>query len=215
MAPKSSPKKSPKSALTSGKFKSSITALGNKKDKRNQMIIEGLQQGVLVIYMKKWNKEEEAFLAPDVQYFNENPDIMESLGIHAIVYRRGIDGETALPQSDDSGYNWKQFVCIIGESVTLKEEQIKFANKLIEHFNNNKATAHKYQFFTRMKLGADITMSKPCPLDACLLDTDVVGLMEAAFPDEDPNDIAEYDDIMCTFWTNLEHGKSVIENAET
>ena len=212
MAPKFTPKKSPVSAFNGGKYKNSPPGLSGAKDKCNKLIVEGLQQGVVVVHVKKHNKEEEAFIGYDIHFLEENMDVMEELGINAIVMRKGIDGETPLVQSPGSSYHWKQFLLIVGEAANTKEGRAQLALKLVKHFNTNAATAEMYQYPTKMRFFKDITFNKPRPVDSCLLDADVVGLMGAAFPSLELEELVTYTDIMQGFWTNIEHGKEVMEN---
>lgn len=211
--PRAPTKKLPVSAFSSGKFKTNLDSLMNNKDKRNQLLIEGLQQGVVVAWVKKHNKDEEAFIGPDIRYLTDNMDVMENLGINAILMRKGIDGETAMPQFPNSTYQWKQFVFLIGETANTKEKRKEIANLLVSHFNNNAHTAAEYKYPRKLKFFKDTTPTNPRPVDACLLDADVVGLLAAAFPDMELDEVATYEDIMSGFWTNIDHGRLAMENA--
>ena len=108
MPPKRAPKKGgqkspPKSAFNSpGKFGSPIKV--GKKDNRNVLDFEGVDKGVMNAYVKKHNAEEEAFMSYDMRLLNDNPGIIEELGINAILSRKGVDGETAMKQSATSTY---------------------------------------------------------------------------------------------------------------
>ena len=53
-------------------------------------------------------------------------------------------------------------------------------------------------------------MDPPCPIDACLLDSDIVALMEAAYPDMELDELSTFGEIMASFWTDAEHGMEVI-----
>ena len=206
-------KKSPVSAFNSGKFKSHLSNLTKTKDNRNQFVIEGLQQGVVVGWVKKSNRDEEAFIGPDIRHLTDNMDVMEKLGINAILVRRGIDGATAMPQFPSGTYDWKQFVFLVGETCNTKEKRSQIATSLVSHFNNNDTTANEYKYPRKMKFFKDITLGTPRPVDSCLLDADVAGLMAAAFPNMELGELATYDDIMKGFWTDINHGKIVMENA--
>ena len=212
MPPKRAPKKGgqkspPKSAFNSpGKFGSPIKV--GKKDNRNVLDFEGVDKGVMNAYVKKHNAEEEAFMSYDMRLLNDNPGIMEELGINAILSRKGVDGETAMKQSATSTYNWRQFVFIIGEDDNTPANRKALASKLVAHFNSN-ANSANYQYPRKIKLGEDLTQSPCRPVDSILLDTDVLGMMLAAYPDTPLEELATFDEIMGGFWTDIEHGREV------
>ena len=81
--------------------------------------------------------------------------------------------------------------------------------------NNNKVTASEYTYPSKTKFYKDCTASPPPPVDATLLDCDVLALMKAAYPDTDLKEIGEeIPEIMETFWMDIEHGKKVMEKDE-
>ena len=207
-------KKPPISAFGTGKFKPNISTLTSKKDKRNQLVVEGLQQGIIVAWIKKHNVDEEAFIGPDIRYLTDNMEVMENLGIGAIFARRGIDGETPMKQNPKSTYQWKQFVFLVGESGNTQENRSKLATNLAVHFNTNEHTIAEYKYPRKTKFLKDITREPPRSVDACFLDSDVLKLMSAAFPTWELDEIAVYDNIVSGFFTNMEHGKRMIENAD-
>lgn len=152
-------------------------------------------------------------MRPDMKILMENPDMMEELGINAIVHRKGIDGKTPKPQSAGSPYPWNQLILIIGEEANTKEGRREVADKLVAHFNSN-AVKPTYTYPRKMKFGEDATTGGRflLPIDLCLLDNDVVALMKAAYPDMNLHEIAKYDEIMKTFWSDIEHGHEAIED---
>ena len=117
MAPKNNTKggkggkgpSTPTSAFGTGKFKRSPEFLkGVKKDNRHKLVMQGLQKGVIVGYMTKFkNKEEEPFGGPYFKMLQDNPDLMEQLGIDAILFQKGVDGDTAMPQNPACWINTK------------------------------------------------------------------------------------------------------------
>ena len=52
-------------------------------------------------------------------------------------------------------------------------------------------------------------MSNPRPVDACLLDADVVELMAAAFPSMELDEVAAFEDIMHRFSTHRKNQSCV------
>ena len=202
-------RKPPVSAFAGGKFKSSLSGLTGKKDSRNLVIVEGLQQGIVVAHVRKCNKDEEAFIAPHVRFLENNMDFMEQLGINAIVARRGSDGKTPMMNRPGSDYHWRQFLMVVGEEGNTKEERLRLAKDLVKFLND--VTKVDYKFVTKNKFSKDVTSSNLRAIDACLLDADVIGLMNAAYPSLTLDQMAEQDSIMSGFWDDISRGKEVIE----
>ena len=60
----------------------------------------------------------------------------------------------------------------------------------------------------------DCTLHPPRSVDACLLDSDVLALMRAAYPETDLEELgSEYPEIMATFWSDIQHGVQVIQES--
>jgi len=202
-------KKPPASAFSAGKFKASFAGLSGKKDVRNLVFVEGLQQGIMVAYVQKFNKEEEAFIGPHIRHFEDNMDIMETAGINAIIDRKGGDGESPMMQNPSSQFAWKQFVFATGEDNNTKEERARLGRALVNKLNDTSEVTYKYP--RKSKFFKDISAPKLNPVDARVLDADVVGLMKAAYPDLTLEEIAQFDSIMAGFWCNVARGKEVME----
>ena len=200
-------KKPPVSAFNGGKFKSRISLTG-KKDVRNHVIVEGLQCGVVVAHVKKFNKEEEAFIGPHVRHLENNEDVMENVGVNAILNRKGADGDTPMMQKPDGQYPWKQFLFVVGESNNTKQERIRLGSKLADHLNDMSSVECKFP--CKSKFVKDITSATPCPLDACLLDADVLRLMPAAYPGLSMEEMMNFDCIMAGFWCNTDRGQELM-----
>ena len=198
----------PKSAFGKGKFSGSP---GNfKKDNRDKLNFERMQNGVLIAWLEKANENAEAFKVCDFRFLNDNPDKMEELDINAIVCRKGSDGETPMKQSASSSYNWRQFVFILGEEKVGNEGDCReVLEKVVAFFNENATTAH-YQYPRKVKLGRDFTVPEFAPNSKRMLDIDVLGLVLAAFPDTPIAEIAVWDEIVGCFWEDIEHGRACI-----
>jgi hypothetical protein len=207
--PKPGPKSPPKSAFSTGKFTGG-SPFGAKKDTRHQLFIEGLHNGIVVMYIKKHNVDEEPFLNHDYRLLSEDAQVKESLGVTAILSRKGVDGITTMKQSSSSTYPWRQIVCIGGEESNTAAKRGRLASLLVGHLNNN-ATTENYRYPKRVKFGGDVTGVTFRPLDCCLLDSDVIGAMEAAYPETTLSDLSEFEDIMATFWSDLEHGNEAMD----
>ena len=198
----------PKSALSGGKYKSPILGKG-KKDSRNQVWMKGMQENVAVGWLKKSNREEEAFAAYDMELLHNQPELLETLGINAILFRKGTDGATPMPQSATSSYSWRQFLCVLGEGNT-PEGRRAFAMNLIDHLNNN-ATSEHYQYPKKYKFGGDLTATPMETVDTALLDEDVMGVMLAAYPTTSIADLVTFEDVMERFWSDIDHGREFLE----
>ena len=207
-AAKGNAKTPPKSSFKTGKF-TGKTPLKGKQDNRTGLNFMGLKPGAVAFWLKKHNSEEEPFFNYDYKLLADNPSIMEELGINAIVPRKGIDGETPRKLSTTSHYNWRQFLCIVGEDNNTPAKRKALAAKLVAHFNANANTCN-YEYPRKVKFVHDLTGSTPRPADAALLDTDVIGLMLAAYEDTPIEEVSTFDDIMCHFWTSIAHGRDVV-----
>jgi len=205
-------KPAPKSAFAVGGKIGSPEIKGASKDNRHWVIVEGIQNGVVVLHFKKFNCDEDPFWTPYAKFLDDNPEVKEELGINAIVYRKGEDGSTALPNAPGSEYSWKQLVILVGEDQNTAAHRKEVAQKIISHFNE-KATHEMFRYPRKAKFGRDVTSVPPRPVDGALLDREVIGLIMAAYPDVTPiMDLTECEDIMETFWTDVNHGAEVMES---
>lgn len=216
MPPKKTPTKKgskspPASAFKSGKFKGDTPLKGGRKDNRHILEHEGFQNGIVISFLKKFNADEEPYFLHDYQLLRDSPDVMEELGINAVLSRKGIDGETPKKQSVTSNYDWKCFVHIVGEDSNTPTKRKALIAKELAHFNSN-ANSANYTYPRKIKAGNDATNNRALrTIDCALLDCDVVGLMLAAYPDTPLEELAEFDEIMSTFWSDAEHGRAVLE----
>lgn len=206
----------PKSAFGKGKFTGVVASTG-KKDKRNILMYQGLKEGVMVAYLKKGGSgsvEEEPFFHYDYKELTDNPDIMESLGINAILNRRGDQGDEPMKQSATSSYNYRLFLLIIGEDNNTPRERKAIAMRLIAHFNDN-ANTQNYQYPTKVKLGEDLTTPEKRPIDSVLMDADVVNLMLACYPSTSVGSLVGWPQIMGNFWSDVERGAQIMQSLAT
>jgi hypothetical protein len=205
-------KSPPTSALKSGKFASKLVLSPGSKDKRHLLEYKGVQQGVVGFWVKKCDAEEEPFFLHDSQELRNNAEVRERLGIALVTKRKGEDGETELPQSPGAEYGWTLMMVLLGEDNNTANGRREVAMKLLEHFNAN-AVKPNYKFPRKVRLGRDHTGSKQRPVDNLLLDKDVYGLMAAAYPNNRPTELIAFPQVMKSFWSNIKHGKEVIEGA--
>ena len=85
---------------------------------------------------------------------------------------------------------------------------------VVDHMNKHTNTSGpKQKFPTATHLGEDMTPSTgPVALDEHLLDSDVIQIIQTAHPHSTLQEIAKHKKIMRTFFTDVEHGKLVIES---
>ena len=200
-----------KSAFASGGFKGS--PLGNKpKDNRHVLFVEGLMNGVMVAWLKKWNKNEEPYLAYDMILLTGNPELCEKLGINAIIPRRGEDGITPLKQNPTSDYDWRQFIFILGEDGNTDVNRRVVANRLIDHMNKN-AVLPNYHYPVKVRFGGDRTKTPMATISDHMMNKHVLSMMRSAYPAMTVGQLLADTDIMESFWNNVAYGISyLVEN---
>jgi hypothetical protein len=205
------PKKPPTSKFKSGAAKFDSPFKGGKKDDRNVLLYNGAQNGILTCFLKKPNADEEPYALHDYNLLKESPDLMETLNINAVLSRKDTTSSenTELMQSPTSTYPWRQFVLLIGENNNTPPRRRQYAQALVDHLNTQ-ATSANYRYVRKVKLGSDLSNRPLVPVDRVLLDGDVVGLMLAAYESTPLEELATYDTIMRTFWTDIAHGREVL-----
>ena len=200
----------PRSRFDQNRYTSPISK--SRRDTRHTVTVLGLKGGVVVAYLTKANKNEEPYSYYDMDLLQGNPDLMVTLNINALVYRKGPDGDTPMKQNPNSEYNWRQMVNVIGEEQNTPLNRLQYANAMIAHFNAN-ATIEHYRFPKRIRFGGDLTAAPMNSVDEALLDVDILGLIRSAYPDHRFTVLATFDTIVSTFWHDLDYGRRVLENA--
>ena len=206
----------PKGKYSKGKAQQVPNRLSNENDIRHIMYTEGLKPGVAIFWLKKYNKNEEPYLKYDYANFELHPQKLRELGISVVLDRKGTDGITALKQSPTLDDNWKQFIAIVEEKNNTPEKRKSIAEKLMAYLNMNLKNPDMYWYKYQIRFGGDLTSNPMRPLDAVLLDTDVIGFiesfMESCYEDYDLDYVAEFDQVMQMYWTNIENGKKKMED---
>ena len=203
--------KSPSTPI--GKFslgKGPLTLSSGKKDARHHIIVMGLCPGLVVCWMKKFNKEEEPFLGPYIRLLEDDPAKMEELGISAILKRRGEDGNTEMPQQPGGNFPWRAFLLTVPEDCNTPESREEAVQALMDDFNS-KAQQPLFKHPQQVKWGRDVTGDSPRPADVALLDRDVCQLMASGHQiplEEVKEDASE----MAKWWEDAEQGAAVMEN---
>jgi hypothetical protein len=206
------PKKAPflnKSSLGSplkGKF--------NLNNDKNKLFVEGFQNGLVLVYVQKAQKREEAFLAPDFDLIKNSEEIAESLSVNEILQRKGNDGKTPMPQKTGSAYPWRALTSLVGAEFQNAVTRRDFANGLVEFFNSH-ATTKYYKYPKMTKFAGDLTKTPLQPVNEALLDIAVIELIQMAYPDATLPEIIQHDDTMKTFWLDITHGKIAMNEYAT
>ena len=130
--------------------------------------------------------------------------------IDTVTLRRGVDGLTPKPQKDGTDWGAKVMVAIVGDDDGTAEETERIAEAIVQSFNSI-AVKPTFRYPKTMKVGKDLTTEPMAKPDQYLLDKDVIGLMQAAFPDHTLNDLKGFKDIMESFWTDPYEGASLMD----
>ena len=198
-----------KSAFEQGK--TMVITHGRQKDRRNLLKLEALDGGIVVAYLEKPTKKEEAFAAQFFIDLEGSAEERESIGCSAILLRKGVDGETPMPQNDKTTWGWRVLVFVVGVEGCTPDKREELARKVIEYYNKT-CNEENYKFPTKLRFGSDNTASPPRPVDTALLDEDVIGLMNAAYGHAMTyEDMMDDDTIMKTFWEDTSRGQAVMQ----
>ena len=206
-------KATPPSPASHGK---SPSKLGQSK---NTVFIhyEVLQNRILVIYAENAKKFEAGYIANKVmKQLSDDPDEKMKLGYTALLSRRGENGR-AIKQRTGSIYDWTQFVWIPASGETETDEKVMaIVEKFLKYVRKSLYKEGYYQFPQKFVLGDDLSRDPPRPLDAALLDDDVLDVMDDMCENmEHLTVVAKDEEIMSTFWTDTKHGrKQVVEFLE-
>ena len=206
------PKVSPISKFSKGKAVTIPSGLSNQKDNRHILYVEGLKPGFIILWLKKHNKDEEPYLREDYKIFEDHQEKLEELGIHVVLDCRGDNGVTALQQGKNFSYKWKQFTAVVGEEDNTPETRKEIAKNLIAYLNVNLKNPVLYKFKYQVRFGGDLTYSPMRPLDAVMVDSDVIEFMNASYENFTLTQLTKHNEVMKKFWTNIEDGRNKMEN---
>jgi len=197
----------PKNMIAAGKF-SVEAGYGQKKDTRCKMFFEFLACGIVIAYVSKPIETDEAFLMHDYKELSQNMDLKERLKIITICARRGADG-SQLPSTKGSSYPFRQFVMSVYPNTHAQaKKQVK---DLLNYLNNSQVESGMYKYPQRIKLMDDYTQNPRRAADTRLKDKEVVNMMVACYQCK-LADLAEYDDIMAEFWSDVGYGKDFLSD---
>ena len=127
-------KGSPSSAFESGKFSGAVV-IDNSRDTRYRLFSFGVEGVGHMHYVAKATKEEEAFLHHDYEVLCDE-SALERIGVNGILERKGVDGQTAMPQRAGSIYGWRQLMVICSEADNTPSKRKTAAARNITHLNS-------------------------------------------------------------------------------
>ena len=202
---------SPLQIINNIKHNQKITAT-NIYNNCHHVFVQGYQNGIVLIWLQKHNINEEPYLYPDYKLFQQNPTLMHSLGITAILERRDSYSKTFISQStSQTNYTWKQFLYIIESNNNTPAYRKNLAKKLIQHLNKNLANTNLYKYPCQCKFAGDKTGSHLMPINNALVDIDVIAIMAYQFifhTDLQQNKLSKTPDILKC----INHCKQMIKN---
>ena len=203
-------KPSLKSALAM-KGKGTVVSPSGKKDPRHQYITKGYKGGIIQAWLKKHNKNEEAFAAPFLMELDSDEEACKSINCNGVFQRRGEDGKTPLPQAEGSTWGWRSLLFIVDEEENTPKKRKELADAVIAKFNEKATTAH-YRYPRKFKWGKDVTEDDMACVDTDgLLDGDIIRLMSHAFSHAmSLEEMTTNEDVMKLFWSDMSTGAAVV-----
>ena len=178
-------------------------------DGRYLWYVKGFRGGIIIHWIKKPSREEEAFARKFFDDLKNNPQLLEELGFDLILNMRGDNGIDFRPQSPGSTWPWRVMVSCVGEEENTPENRREQADGGIKLCNSTAKKPH-YKFPRNVRFADDLTGEKMCALDSILLDADVIMLMQAAYPTMTLEEMVDDEDLMADFWTDVDAGTEVV-----
>lgn len=202
-----SPKKAANSSLKKSAFASRHSSPLTKvdRDRRHKLNWVGHQNGIMIVWPEKHNKEEEPCMAHDMDVFHKNPETLEKLQMNAILRRKGDDGSSPMKQAPGSVFDCRCFLCIIGEDNNNEKGRKEQVTLLLDRLNKN-AVASNHKCPCKHRLGGDCTGTDLEPVDSSLLDKDILDLLVSAHPEESVGSLMDDHETIGSFWSNVRDG---------
>ena len=207
-----------KAGIPTGGFKTGAVAAIPFKMKLTGNIVNYIvtKAGVVLLQVvKSSDPEKQAFMKNFWPLLEGSPSMqreLRTLGIYKIRAGLASNAARSVMYGDKEVFD-QQLALVTGEGATKGaiEQLVKKAVHYIDKCTST--TSDKQKYSTRTHLGDDLTpRSGPVALDVLLLDSDVIQMIKAAYPTVKLSKIAKHQQIMCNFFTDVEHGKDVIKN---
>ena len=208
-----------KAGIPTGGFKTGAVAAIPFKMKLTGNIVNYIvtKAGVALLQVvKSSDPDKQAFMKNFWAALESSPTMqreLRSLGIYKIRAGLASNAARSFIYGDNKEVFDQQLALMTGEGATKGaiEQLVKKAVHYIDKITSTTSDQQKYS--TRTHLGDDLTpRSGPVALDCLLLDIDVIQMIKAAYPTVKLSKIAKHQQIMCNFFTDVEHGKDVIKN---
>jgi hypothetical protein len=174
----------------------------------------------LLAYFDNGNSfNTSAYITPHIAQLQGNDTLMESMNINDIVFRRGVDGKTALSGKPNVAWGWQAFISIIGiENIHNKKYiEEEFVVPVLKFFNKFDDLDIKYKYTRKNVFGTNHTTNPPHKLSSALLDDKILTLMLSAYGDEekhiDLGFLSDIDEIVEMYWEDKDYGKNVMRLA--
>ena len=190
---------------------------GNNGTGKNRLHIEAFDGGILLGYFDNGSTTGiAAYNKPHFARLNADDDLMKSIKVNDVVWRRGVDGVTPLPGKLNAVWNWQGLISIVGvdniHNTAFKQSD--FVSPVLEYFNNFEDMGEEYTFTRCTRFMSDHTETPPRKISCALLDDKILYLMLAAYGDDAGEvnlaALAEYDDIVSVYWEDIEYGKNAM-----
>ena len=207
-----------KMGIPSGGFKSGAVATipFQMKKTGNQVNFIFTKADIVLLQAVKSSNPEKAAYMHSFYLALDNSSIMQrelnTLGVYPI--RAGpIQNTTRSFTVADRDVPEQQLAVITGKGATKGAAQ-KMLKMVVSQMNKHTNTASaKQKHPTPTHLGDDLTpRSGPVALDALMTDSDVLNIIQLAYAGSTLSEIAKHKKIMGKFFTDVEHGKRVIES---
>ena len=97
--------------------------------------VKGLKGGVIIHWLQKPTKEEEAFARKFFDDLKANPQLLEECGFDLLLSMRGASGVEFRPQQPGSTWPWRILVSCVGDEDNTKDVREEQANGGVTMFN--------------------------------------------------------------------------------
>lgn len=174
--------------------------------------------GIMVVLAKKAGKNESVYLQPSIRMYHDLTDEeANATGIIAVLDRKGVDGNTAMPCACGSIYNWSIFVISMEENDGPRERRAA-AQRAVDFLNTTLVDSPQSSYQWRqkpLKLVADRTATPAVAVDQVLLTQDLLCLLDEAHPSMTRGEMAEMaEDELRKWFSDVVVGRSLLLGGE-
>jgi hypothetical protein len=196
-----------------------VTAAGGER-----VFTCGAGDVIFGIIKKAWS-EKESYLKPVVAVFKNDLGAYEEWQVTDIVFRRATDGSNRIMKANGCGvitdedserFGFRQLAYILPEgtpnTMAVRKE---WAENLLVHLNRlgqdiSSTDADKYDFHMKFQYKGDISHTPLRAVNKYTTDKEALSLMRQTYGNENTETMLEYEDIISSFFQDVEHGKQVV-----